>query len=125
MRSTLAIAVLIACCRSLALAQTPAGALERCHGYTASESADPDGAITGCTTVIESSQASRSQQRDALAARGALFRKTGQFDFAITDLTEVLRNRPDADAVYVERGMTYVAAKQPDLAMADFDDAIR
>ena len=63
-----------------------------------------DRAIREDTRIIESAQSTRDQRLDALAARGVLFRKTGLFDFAITDLTEVLRNRPNADAVYVERG---------------------
>src|SRR5256885_12024403 len=68
--------------------------------------------IRARTRVIEYPQSTRDERLDALAARGALFRKTGRFDLSVVDLTEVLRNRVAADAVYVERGMAYVASKQ-------------
>jgi lipoprotein NlpI len=55
--------------------------------------------------VIESDQFTTTQRLDALAARGVLFRKTGRFDLAVVDFTEVLRTRISADEVYVERGM--------------------
>src|SRR5436190_1324414 len=124
MHRTLVLTVLVALFDTCALAQTADDVVQRCHSYTAPESSGPDRAISACTTVIESTRSTRSQQLDALAERGGLFRKTGRFDLAIVDLTEVLRNRASADDVYVERGMALAANRQPDLALADFDEAI-
>lgn len=110
---------------SAAPAAQTSNALQRCHGYAASPSRDPSPAVAACTAVIESGEFTREQKLDAQAVRGSLLRRTGQFDFAIVDLTEVLRSRSDADALYVERGMAYVGAKEPGLAMVDFNDALR
>ena len=108
-----------------ASAQTTTDAIQRCHSYTGPESGDPDRAIAGCTAVVESDRFTAEQRLDALSARGVLFRKTGQFDLAVVDLTEVLRIRIAADDVYVERGMALVATQQPELAMKDFNESIR
>src|SRR5437867_2598448 len=96
-------------------AQNTDDAMRRCYDRAAS--ADLDRLIAGCTAIIESAQFALDQKLDALAARGILFRKTGRFDFAIVDLTEVLRNRADADAAYVQRGMALVATRAAGLAM--------
>jgi len=58
-----------------------------------------DAQISARTRIIESRQSTRDEQLDAQAERGVLFRKTGRFDLAIVDLTEVLRSRPQADDV--------------------------
>src|SRR5262245_26696066 len=108
-----------------AVAQSTVDAVGRCHSYTAPEINDPDRAIAGCTAVIESPSFDAAERLDALATRGMLFRKTGRFDLAVVDLTEVLRIRPSADDVYVERGMALVATREPDRAMADFNEALR
>ena len=79
---------------------------------------DVERAIRESTRIIESAQSTRNERLDAQAARGALFRKTGRFDLAIVDLTEVLRNRTRADDVYVSAG-SLAANRQPDLALAD------
>ena len=71
-----------------------------------------DAQIGARTRVIESPHSTRDQQLDAQAARGVLFRKAGRFDLAIVDLTEVLRSRPQADDVLVERGMALKATQQ-------------
>ena len=86
---------------------------------------DLDAAIRVRTRTIESAQSTRDEQLDAQAARGVLFRKTGRFDLAIVDLTEVLRSRPEADDVLVERGMALKATRQTDAAMVDFEEALR
>ena len=69
-------------------------------GTSAAQAAgDLEREIRARTRVIESAQSTRDEQLDAQAARGVLFRKTGRFDLAIVDLTEVLRSRPQADDV--------------------------
>ena len=95
------------------------------HAAPAQSVNDFDRAIQESTRIVESAQSTRIERLDALAARGGLFRKTGQFDLAIVDFTEVLRNRPGADDIYVERGMAYVSTTQSALAMTDFSDALR
>src|SRR3954470_20839842 len=87
-------------------AQSTNDALQRCYSYTDPGSGNPDRAAAGCTAVIESTQFTDAQRTQALATRGTIFRKTGHFDLAIVDFTEVLRRRHDADdEIYVERGM--------------------
>src|SRR5262249_52391984 len=110
---------------SSTIAQSPSDAVERCHSYKSPEHDNPDRAIAGCTAVTESNAFSAADRLDARAMRGILFRKTGRFDLAVVDLTEVLRNRPSDDDVYVERGMALVATGDHDGALADFDEAIR
>src|SRR6059058_2874779 len=101
-----ALLVVVAALASPAAAQSTADAWARCHSYTSPESANPDRAIAGCTAVVESGQFTREQRLDALATRGTIFRKTGRFDLAIVDVTEVLRANPGDDRAYVERGMS-------------------
>src|ERR1041384_6329352 len=81
--------------------------------------------IRAQTRIIESNQASLDERLDAQADRGVLFLKSGRFDLALVDFTEVIRIRPHADDVLVERGMALKATAQPDAAMVDFDEALR
>ena len=76
------------------------------------------------TRIIESAQSTRNERLDAQAVRGALFRKTGRFDLAIVDLTEVLRNRPSADDVPSSAGWRWWRTGSRIWRWRTFDEAI-
>ena len=57
--------------------------------------------------------------------RGFAFLKTGEFDNAITDLTEAIRRDPQRVENYGGRGMAYQKKGAFDEAIADFSEVVR
>ena len=56
--------------------------------------------------------------------RGTVFAEEGQFDLAVRDFTEALRLRPDYDAAYYNRGLTYVKMERYVEGIQDFTATI-
>jgi tetratricopeptide (TPR) repeat protein len=57
--------------------------------------------------------------------RGAAWRRLGQRDRAIQDMTESIRLAPDNPAWHNNRGLAYHNKKEEDRAIADYTEAIR
>ncbi|MCB1417681.1 MAG: tetratricopeptide repeat protein [Notoacmeibacter sp.] len=53
-----------------------------------------------------------------------MYRKGGEFDQAITDLTKAVELDPQYDWAYAERGSAYSEQGEFDLAIADFTKAV-
>src|SRR5262249_27355850 len=61
---------------------------------------------------------------DGWLARSAAYLSTGQLDEAITDLSEMIKQHPNAGAAYTNRGEAYRQKGELDLALNDLDRAI-
>lgn len=61
----------------------------------------------------------------ALARRGAASAGRHDYEYALTDLTRAIAMAPTVPDYYYERGQAYLGNRQPDLALADFDEAIK
>lgn len=57
-------------------------------------------------------------------ARGSMYRKKGEHDKAIADLTEAIRRDPEYYSAYCERVLAYRAKGEHDKAEADFIKAV-
>ena len=62
---------------------------------------------------------------EALARRGAASAGRHDFEHALADLTRAITMAPSEPNYYYERGRAYRDNNQPDLAVADFDQAIK
>lgn len=83
------------------------------------EKGEFDAAVAAYTKAIELNP----KGYDALANRGEAFFQKGDFASAITDLTAALNLHPQ-ESIHLRRGDAYLAAKQYDLAVADYTQVI-
>ena len=108
-------------------------------GTEAAEKGRYDDAITALTRALGAGTLSREDQVAALKARGNAYVAKGlmadafsrrdearqQIDKATADLTEALRVKPDDADLLADRGYAYFMTAQYDLAVDDFDTALR
>jgi len=83
---------------------------------------DPKLQVQGCTQILNQSPPA-SAQAAARFLRGWAYVRLGQYDTAITDLTESIRIHPDTNA-YGFRGLAYQGQQHYDLAIADFNQVL-
>lgn len=98
------------------------GALYRYRGFARShgDKPDTDAAIVDYTKAIELEPVGDAPY----ALRSGVYMDTGRYDLAIKDLDKAIANAPRWD-LYSNRGLAHMQSKQPDLAIADFDAAIK
>ncbi|HET9329219.1 MAG TPA: tetratricopeptide repeat protein, partial [Steroidobacteraceae bacterium] len=85
-------------------------------------------ALSAETPVSEAPQATKpSDNLDAaaLARRGAASAGRNDNEHALNDLTRAIAMAPTVPDYYYERGRAYLGNRQPDLALADFDEALK
>lgn len=98
------------------------GALYRYRGFVRSHSDKPDtgAAIADYTKAIELEPVGDAPY----PLRSGVYMDTGRYDLAIKDLDKAIANAPRWD-FYSNRGLAHMQSQQPDLAIADFDAAIK
>src|SRR5882757_2940046 len=88
-----------------------------------------DQVIEACTAVIAASPKGSEAAATAYGYRGiALRRRAGgaqDFETGLRDLETAVGAGPDTAIAYVFRGHLHLARRDPDLAIADCDEAIR
>jgi lipoprotein NlpI len=120
-RSWPAIAAIAACAL---LAAAPAHALTQRDIDRCDPSTPPDDAIAACAAVIKSGRWSGKDLARAYSIRGGVYRRRGDYDRAIVDLTDAIKAEPNKAASIINRGSAYRAKGDLDRAIADFDDAV-
>lgn len=84
-----------------------------------------DAIVAACTRAIGSSATSKVDRVGAYRKRGSTYSLLKDYDRAIADLTEAIRQKPtDADAFY-ERGLTYRMKTDYGRAISDLTQALR
>lgn len=83
-----------------------------------------DVAISACTRLIQSSNATREDLATAHTKRGNAHYDKGEPDLAIADYTKAIELDPKDAQPYFNRGLAYVKKREPDPAIADFTNAI-
>ena len=85
---------------------------------------DAERSIAGCTNIIKLGKDTKPNLAIAYANRGNDYLNKGDYAHAISDYTQSLKLKPDAD-VYNNRGASYDYTGEYDLAIADYDQAIK
>lgn len=116
------IAVAIAACGLLLSA--PAHALTQHDIDRCTENAKPNDAIPACTTVITSGRWKGKDLAWASYNRGLAYRRAGDYDHALVDLTGAIKADPGNVASIIERGVVYRAKGNLDRAIDDFTNAL-
>jgi tetratricopeptide (TPR) repeat protein len=105
--------------QTIAIAPRDADAyLER--GIAKAQKGDSDGALTDFNEAIKV----KPEMHTAYFSRGQILRARNQFDLAISDFGKSLSIQPTA-AAFTERGITHVRLADYDLALRDFDAALK
>ena len=99
----------------------PAHALTQRDIDRCSENAKPADAIPACTTVITSG---RKDLAWAHYNRGLAYRRAGDYDRALADLTDAIKAEPGKVASVIERGVAYRAKGNLERAIDDFTNAL-
>jgi formylglycine-generating enzyme required for sulfatase activity/tetratricopeptide (TPR) repeat protein len=81
--------------------------------------------IAGCTALIESGTLSGEALIRAYNRRADAFYDRGDYDNAITDLSEVLKLNPKNADAYIGRGSVYYHKRDYARAIVDYSEAIR
>src|SRR5262245_3973384 len=84
---------------------------------------EPDLAIRGCTTVIQSGLVTRQTLAIAFKNRGDAYMRRGDCGRAIEDYDQSLRLGPDSLPAVASRGICQAARGQRDAATRDYDRA--
>jgi tetratricopeptide (TPR) repeat protein len=96
--------------------------------YSDCASPEPSVAIPACTAVIDKLKSTGAVGGDwygpAFISRGIAYRKIGELDLAIIDLTQVIEFNQLSVGVFNERGSAHYAKRSHGLAIADFTKAI-
>ena len=108
------VVMLFACATASALADSAAD----CQ-----QDKDPKLQVQGCTDYLKASPPPAAQAA-AHYYRGWAYARLGQYDDAITDLTESITFKPTPTAYYF-RAAAYTGNKKYDLAIADYNSALR
>jgi len=127
------ILLLIAGTPAVAQSEDTSQAEAACRNNTANANYGTDDQIAGCTTLLESGASTGGLVAKVLYLRGTtrLFADI-QFDHsdanlanAIHDLSEAIQIAPQYASAYFARGIAYNRKGDYDLAIADFDSALR
>ena len=81
--------------------------------------------ISGCSVVLQTSDANAESRAVALYNRGIAYRRKGQLDLAIQDFDQALRLQPNDAEALNNRGITLDDMGAFDRAIQDFAKAIR
>lgn len=95
--------------------------ISECLLYAKSQEA----VLAACTRGIGSPGTSKSDLVAAYRKRGTTYSRLKDYDRAIADLTEVVRQKPGDSDAYYERGITHRLRASYDLAIADLTRALR
>jgi tetratricopeptide (TPR) repeat protein len=83
------------------------------------------GSVANCNTALESRTLSRKDRIATLVNRGVVFNHRIEYSAAFADFETALAMDPDLSAAYVNRGNSYFATQQVDLAIADYSAALQ
>jgi tetratricopeptide (TPR) repeat protein len=110
-------------CLALLLTLPALAASQRAHDDCNAD--DPDRNIAGCTRIIEDKTEDRRTRSIAHTGRGLAWRHKGEPERAIEDFTAAIWLLPNDALAYNNRAHIYRELGQNDLALADYDEAIR
>ncbi len=87
----------------------------------------PDAAVSiaGCTEILNAKEAQKGDRTFALYRRGLAYERTSDFDHAIEDDSQVIKDTPTYALAYNNRGFAYQRKGDLDHAVADYDQAIK
>jgi tetratricopeptide (TPR) repeat protein len=88
-------------------------------------SADPDQSIAGCSAMLSSSHAEKGDRLAAYYRRSRAYARKKDFDHAIQDDTEIIRQHPGEAMSYNNRGFDYQGKGDYDLAIQDYNHAMQ
>jgi Flp pilus assembly protein TadD len=86
---------------------------------------EPRRRIVGCSQIISKGGHSGIKLPDAYRSRGLAHIETGDYDSAVSDLSEAIRLNPKDAAAYTQRGWAFGEKRQFDRAITDLDEGIR
>lgn len=81
--------------------------------------------VSACTVVIATTDERSICRTLAFDMRGRAHSARGNFAAALADFDKVIELKPGDGVVYAHRGLTYFKMGKYDLAIRDFDEAIR
>lgn len=84
-----------------------------------------DRQVSGCSALIQSGKLNKADLAVIFWYRGGAYLQNNDYDHAIADFTEAVRNNPNYGRAFAYRGMAYRSNGDLDRAMRDFDEAIR
>jgi tetratricopeptide (TPR) repeat protein/predicted aspartyl protease len=90
------------------------------EGGSAATAAEPGAAASPATAAP-----GENLDAAALARRGAASAGRHDYEYGLADLTRAIAMAPNEPGYYYERGRVYLDNGKPDLALADFDQAIK
>ena len=102
----------------------PAHALTQHDIDRCTENAKPNDAIAACTIVITSGRWKGKDLAGATYNRALAYRRAGDYDRALADLTDAIKADPGKVASIIERGVVYRAKGTLDRAIEDYDNAL-
>jgi len=102
----------------------PAHALTQRDIDRCTENAKPADAIPACTTVITSAHLKDKDLARAYYSRGVAYRRAGDYDRALADLTDAIKAEPGKVAAVIDRGVMYRVTGNLARAVDDFDNAL-
>jgi tetratricopeptide (TPR) repeat protein len=89
------------------------------------QAGDAPKAVARCTRVIESGALQGSDLAAAYRQRGAAYRRQGEFERSLADLSAAIRFDPKAAVGYANRAPILIDLGQRERAFADWNEAIR
>ncbi|MGA8293335.1 MAG: tetratricopeptide repeat protein, partial [Rhodoplanes sp.] len=96
--------------------------IELCN---AGSQVEADSVITGCTALIDSGAETPVTLAIVYNNRGNALIKKGEYDNAIRDYDQSIKNDPDYAKAFNNRGVAYQQKGELDLALQDFEQAIK
>jgi tetratricopeptide (TPR) repeat protein len=84
-----------------------------------------DSVITGCTALIDSGAETPKTLAIVYSNRGNAFIHKGEYDHAIRDYEQSIKNEPEYAKAFNNRGVAYQKKGEHQLAMQDFEQAIK
>jgi len=93
--------------------------VQRCESNTS----HPDIRIVACTRNIQSGRFAGPNLARAYSNRGVAYKRKGQFELAIKDYDEAIRQQPELAAAIADRGLAFERNGDPTRALLDFKKA--
>jgi TonB family protein len=109
----------------LIAASWPGCALSDDASSCSDQKADADVRITACTAVLQTGKQDKRGKSRVLTSRGASHYQKEDFDEALADLDEAVKNDPNNANAFAQRGSTHWARLEDEQAFKDFDKALR
>jgi tetratricopeptide (TPR) repeat protein len=95
------------------------------NGLAAFNSGRFEEAIAIFTSILESSDASDQDRRDARIDRGSIYTVVNRFDEAIADFSAAIEADPEAASIYLSRATAWGRKGDRDRALGDFERALK